>query len=277
MAGIVVVFDFDKTIIDCDSDNWVVDELGATQLFNELLPTMPWNSLMDRMMKELYSMGKTIEEIADCLRRAPLHPQIIRAIKSAYALGCDLRIVSDANFFFIETILKHHGLFDYFSEINTNPSFVDEDGKLRIFPYHDFDSSPHGCNLSSCPPNMCKGVVIERIRASVSAERNKQIIYLGDGKGDFCPSLKLGEGDYVMPRKKFPLWDLICSSPPLSLKAEVHEWSNAEELETVLLHLIRTISTEENSSNLLLSVDCKFETFPLSSHEALCQALPVPH
>jgi len=46
MAGIVVVFDFDKTIIDLDSDNWVVDELGATDLFNQLLPTMPWNSVM---------------------------------------------------------------------------------------------------------------------------------------------------------------------------------------------------------------------------------------
>lgn len=46
MAGIIVVFDFDKTIIDCDSDNWVIDELGFTDLFNQLLPTMPWNSLM---------------------------------------------------------------------------------------------------------------------------------------------------------------------------------------------------------------------------------------
>lgn len=46
MEGIVVVFDFDKTIIDCDSDNWVVDELGFTDLFNQLLNTMPWNSMM---------------------------------------------------------------------------------------------------------------------------------------------------------------------------------------------------------------------------------------
>lgn len=46
MAEIVVIFDFDKTIIDLDSDNWVVDELGATDLFNQLLPTMPWNSVM---------------------------------------------------------------------------------------------------------------------------------------------------------------------------------------------------------------------------------------
>ena len=46
MSGIVVVFDFDKTIVDVDSDNWVVDELGFTDLFNQLLPTMPWNTLM---------------------------------------------------------------------------------------------------------------------------------------------------------------------------------------------------------------------------------------
>ncbi|MBA0836468.1 hypothetical protein Goarm_008681, partial [Gossypium armourianum] len=85
-AGIVVIFDFDKTIIDCDSDNWVVDELGATELFNQLLPTMPWNSLMDQMMKELHSKGTRIEDIAAVLKRSPIHPRIVEAIKSAHAL-----------------------------------------------------------------------------------------------------------------------------------------------------------------------------------------------
>lgn len=46
MAIIVVVFDFDKTIIECDSDNWVVDELGFNDLFNQLFPIMPLNYLM---------------------------------------------------------------------------------------------------------------------------------------------------------------------------------------------------------------------------------------
>lgn len=46
MAGLVVIFDFDKTIIDCDSDNWVVEELGINDLFTQLLHTLPWNSLM---------------------------------------------------------------------------------------------------------------------------------------------------------------------------------------------------------------------------------------
>ncbi|XXG57195.1 hypothetical protein AAC387_Pa03g4415 [Persea americana] len=227
MAGIVVVFDFDKTIIDCDSDNWVVDDMGATDLFNELLPTMPWNSLMNRMMKELQSQGRTIGEIADSLKRATLHPRVITAIKSAYDFGCDLRIVSDANLFFIETVLKHHSLMDYFSEINTNPSFVDENGKLRIFPYHDFSSNSHGCEL--CPPNMCKGPIMERIRTSV-------------------------------------------------LRDEVHEWIYGEELARVLLHLINTTTIEDNNTSVqLISADCKLQTIPLSSDDALPHVLPVPH
>ncbi|CAK9165295.1 unnamed protein product [Ilex paraguariensis] len=277
MAGIVVVFDFDKTIIDVDSDNWVVDELGATDLFGQLLPTMPWNSLMDRMMQELHAQGKTIEDIAEVLKRVPLHPRIVPAIKSAHALGCDLRIVSDANLFFIETILKHLEIRDCFSEINTNPSCVDEEGRLRIFPYHDFHSSPHGCSL--CPPNMCKGPVIERIQASIAEEGRKKFIYLGDGSGDFCPSLKLKEGDYMMPRKNFPVWDLICKNHAL-VKAEIHEWTDGEELECILLQLINTICVEEDNSSKstqLLSVDLKSQPIPISAHQALPQALPVPY
>ncbi|XVF25106.1 hypothetical protein REPUB_Repub13aG0185400 [Reevesia pubescens] len=277
-AGIVVIFDFDKTIIDCDSDNWVVDELGATELFNQLLPTMPWNSLMDRMMKELHSQGTKIEDIVAVLKRTPIHPRIIQAIKSAHALGCDLKIVSDANMFFIETILEHHGLREYFSEINTNRGFVDEEGRLRIFPHHDFTKSPHGCH-NPCPPNMCKGIVIERIQASLAMEENKKtVIYLGDGMGDFCPSLKLGDRDYVMPRKTFPVWDLICKNRRL-IKAEVCEWSNGEEFENVLLHLISRISIDKNNTGntaQLYSVDCKLQTMPGAAHQAFSQALPVP-
>ncbi|KAF6139926.1 hypothetical protein GIB67_033308 [Kingdonia uniflora] len=146
------------------------------------------------------------DEIAECLKRAPLHPRIISAINQPMLYRCDLKIVSDANTFFIETILKHHGLTSYFSEINTNPSFVDEEGALRILPYQEnFTTRPHGCS-DLCAPNMCKGVATERIRTSGLIEGKKRFIYLGDGNGDFCPSLKLGEGDFIMPRKNYPIW-----------------------------------------------------------------------
>ncbi|CAL0335204.1 unnamed protein product [Lupinus luteus] len=270
MSEIVVVFDFDKTIVDCDSDNWVIDELGFTHLFNDLLHTMPWNSLMDRMMMELYSQGVTIEDIVKVLHRIPIHPRIIPALKAAHALGCDMRIVSDANLFFIETILNHLGIMEYFSEINTNLGYVNEEGRLRILPYHDFNKVSHGCNL--CPPNMCKGMIIDRIQDSISTEDNKRFIYLGDGGGDYCPSLRLKERDFMMPRKNFPVWDLICKDP-LLLKAEIHGWSDGEELEKVLLHLINTNSMDQNSQ--FISSDCKLQIFSVSASEALPKVLSV--
>ncbi|XP_073146531.1 inorganic pyrophosphatase 2-like [Henckelia pumila] len=272
MEKIVVVFDFDKTIIDVDSDNWVVDELGATDLFNSLLPTMPWNPLMDKMMKELHAQGRTTKDIENVLKRAPMHHRIVPAIKKAHALGCDLRMVSDANLFFIDTILTHLGIKDCFSEINTNPSYVDEEGRLRISPYTDFYSFSHGCKL--CPPNMCKGMILERIQASLVKEGQTRMIYLGDGSGDFCPSLKLKEGDFVMPRKYFPVWHLICENRHL-LRAEIHEWVDGGDLERILLKLIENINihgSNDSNSILLLSSDCKLETVSLSSHEPL----PLP-
>ncbi|KAK9706567.1 hypothetical protein RND81_07G135500 [Saponaria officinalis] len=250
MGGIIAIFDFDKTLIEVDSDNWVVDELGFTELFNSLLPTMPWNTLMNTMMNVMHERGVTIDQISEVLRRIPIHPRVVPAIKAAHAMGCDLKVVSDANTFFIETLLTHLGLRDCFSEINTNPSYVDGEGRLRIFPHHrDFVNSSHGC-CNRCPPNMCKGDVIKRI---LRDESNKKIIYLGDGSGDYCPSLKLRTGDHVMPRKNFPFWDLISKNTSLIL-ARIHEWSNWDDLEQVLLSTIRDMILMEDYNY------CKVET-----------------
>ncbi|KAK7319907.1 hypothetical protein RJT34_04635 [Clitoria ternatea] len=234
-GSVVVVWDFDRTIINDDSDRWVITQMGLTPLFNQLRHTMPWTSLMDRMMEELHSQGITANDIAHCLKTLPFHPSLISAIKSAHALGCDLRIISDANSFYIDTILEHHGLSGCFSQVNTNPAFVDKQGRLRITPFHHPTLSPHACPL--CPPNMCKGLVIDQIRDSLPENQRRRFIYIGDGTGDYCPTLKLKEGDFVMPRKDYPLWNRICSDPKL-VNAKVHGWSNGEELETTLSNLI---------------------------------------
>ncbi|KAH9615130.1 hypothetical protein KSS87_008163, partial [Heliosperma pusillum] len=185
----------------------------------------------------------------------------------------DLRVVSDANFFFIETILNHLGLREYFSEINMNPSFVDEEGKLRILPHHDFTKSSHGCNL--CPPNMCKSHAIKRI---LSEEEKKKIMYLGDGKGDYCASLKLRKGDHMMPRKNRPVWDLIKESPGLT-NTDIHEWFDGEDLEQVLLSTIQDISCKGDANattmaQIFENTDCKLEIMPTLPHEAFPKVKP---
>ncbi|KAK4415647.1 Inorganic pyrophosphatase 2 [Sesamum alatum] len=244
MAGsIVIIFDFDRTLIEDDSDRWVITNMGLNELFHQLLRTLPWNSLMDRMLEELYNRGKTIDDIVECLKGIPLHPHVIAVIKSAHALGCDLKVVSDSNLFYIKTILEHNGVYNCFSEITTNPALVDG-GRLRIFPYHDGASS-HGCDL--CPPNLCKGRVIQQIQSSISENESKKVIYVGDGMNDFCPTLKLVAGDCIMPRKNFPLCGRILKNSQL-VKAKVYEWSDSEDLARILLKLINSKSNEDQIS-----------------------------
>ncbi|XP_040377165.1 inorganic pyrophosphatase 2-like [Oryza brachyantha] len=278
-GAVVVVFDFDKTIIDCDSDNWVVDALGATGRFDELLRRLPWNSAIDAMMGELHAEGRTVEEVAACLRAAPLSPRVAAAVETAHALGCELRVLSDANAFFVGAVLEHHGLAGYFSAVDTNPAFVDGDGRLRILPYHDFHApaAGHGCTLPTCPPNMCKGKVMERIVDEIScgggggkpAARRRRVVYLGDGRGDYCPSLKLTERDYVMPRKGYPVWDLIAGDRD-AVRGDVREWADFDDLEAVLLGIVAECLTSEQEED---DDDDDGEAAPAPAPADQCRAL----
>lgn len=38
-------------------------------------------------MEELSNRGKSIDDIAECLKGMPLHPSVVSVIKSAHALG----------------------------------------------------------------------------------------------------------------------------------------------------------------------------------------------
>ena len=60
---------------------------------------------------------------------------------------------------------------------------------------------------------------------------------------------------------------------PFAFKAEIHAWSDGEELEQVLLHLINKISVD--GSPQFVSSDCKMQTLSVSPHEALPKVLPV--
>lgn len=118
---------------------------------------------------------------------------------------------------------------------------------------------------------------MERIQNSLDAAGKKKLIYLGDGSGDFCPSLKLKENDYLMPRRNFALCDLV-SKNSNDIKAEVHAWRDGEELEHVLLHIInKAIGEENNIMRPTISVDCKLEPNSIDAHKPFPKVLPVPH
>ncbi|KAI7751643.1 hypothetical protein M8C21_005052 [Ambrosia artemisiifolia] len=229
----IIIWDFDRTIITDHCDRWVVLETGLTKLFHRLRLTLSWNSLMDRIMDELHAQGKTIQDFVNRLNNFTLDPQMISAIRSAHDLGCEMKVLSNANQFFIETILKNNGVYECFSGIISNPTVVDEEGRLRILPYHGVHFQPHGCKF--CPANLCKGIVIDKIRDSDTKKRG--IIYIGDGKDDLCPALKLSEEDHVMPKKRLTLYYMLTLAT-IPIMPKIHAWKDGEELNSILVGLL---------------------------------------
>jgi len=121
---------------------------------------------------------------------------------------------------------------------------------------------------------------MERIQKSVDAASEKKYIYVGDGNGDFCPSLKLKDKDFLMPRRNFPLFDLV-SKNSNHIKPEVHAWRNGEELYDVMLHIMnKAIGEGKNSVSSCTStrsIDCKLGSISIDVHNnPLPSALPVP-
>ena len=119
----------------------------------------------------------------------------------------------------------------------------------------------------------------EEEAAAAAGRRRRAVVYLGDGRGDYCPSLKLREGDYVMPRAGYPVCDLIAAGPPA---AAVRGWDGFEDLARVLLGIVdaeiaRAVA-EQGEVPAVVVPDCRELPLPARQEAALLpQAVRVPN
>ncbi|CAL5221062.1 g3185 [Coccomyxa viridis] len=196
----LVVLDFDWSLVEENSDTWVLHQLGASHIFEGLLSQgLPWTQLMDCALHAAHTELKaTQEDVLKAICSTPFHADMIQVVRTLAAVpGCTLIILSDANTVFINEVLKHHKLDQYIHKVYSNIASW-QDGALRVNPFHS-SSSPHGC--PNCPSNLCKGQVLDNLLAGPRYDR---IVYLGDGSGDFCPCTRLRAGDYAVVRECYP-------------------------------------------------------------------------
>merc|ERR1711874_682225 len=136
-------------------------------------------------------------------------------------------IILDSNSVFIDHILEVKGLSGVVEKVFTNPAWWDGD-KLCIKPFHGQDS----CQLST--RNLCKGQIVEDYLRDCTEKGTKfsYIGYVGDGKNDYCPSLRLTESDVVFPRQGYSLQKVILEERDENekIKAEVCYWSSGETI-----------------------------------------------
>ncbi|CAN0088563.1 unnamed protein product, partial [Hapterophycus canaliculatus] len=162
---VLVVWDFDWSLVNENSDTWVIQQLGE-----ELMPEfrrlrkeeqLGWTQIMNRQMRSLWEKGVSDSEIKWSMSRLPVFQRMLDAVCFAGRAGAQQAVVSDANEVFIEEFLKHHGIRGLFGKgVTTNRGVFTQDGRLDVLPYHPDEEAPHGCSL--CPRNMCKGNPIER-------------------------------------------------------------------------------------------------------------------
>ncbi|XP_038221131.1 pyridoxal phosphate phosphatase PHOSPHO2-like [Zerene cesonia] len=214
----LAVFDFDRTIVDEDSDATIINRL------REKKPPPEWDSgncdwtpYMSDVFEHAYSAGFHPDDILDSIasmRPTRGMPELIRTLSDR---GWDVVLLTDANTVFVGHWLKTHGLEDAVTSVITNRAFW-QHGRLYIEPC----MRQSGCR--ACPANLCKS----RALAQWCATRHyTRLVYAGDGRNDFCPATSLPSDAIVFPRKGYPLDDLIkktLATPEPKVKAKVVPW-----------------------------------------------------
>ncbi|RQM12758.1 hypothetical protein B5M09_004111 [Aphanomyces astaci] len=198
VANGLVVFDYDWSLINDDSDFFVFQQLQPAVLeeFAHLVHDgAPLTKAVDDALGRLTCTKETLVEV---MARVPVQPGMVDAVRLAHEKGWDVAIVSDANTVYIQSMLAHHQLTSIISQVFTNPSSFQGD-RLRVSPFHSAERPPHGC--PRCPSNMCKG----------------------DGEGDYCPTTH----DVVFAREGCELLRRIRADP---VTARVVPWSTGLDI-----------------------------------------------
>ncbi|KAL1935553.1 hypothetical protein VTP01DRAFT_4693 [Rhizomucor pusillus] len=233
----LAVFDFDWSLIEADSDQSVVKGLSELQWTKvAALGNMQWTDLIDQSLCELQDQGVTLEQINQVLQSIPLVPSALEVLKLLRANNAHILILSDANTYFIDVILKAHGIRHLVTDIITNPAYFDEKGRLRVQRHIPAEGPQHHCpNL--CAVNICKGQELDRYIATHGPYR--KVMYVGDGRNDFCPGLRLQATDYYFVRNHKPLASILETDEKAAerITAPVTYWSDHKPiLDTLKTH-----------------------------------------
>ncbi|XP_017281362.1 pyridoxal phosphate phosphatase PHOSPHO2 [Kryptolebias marmoratus] len=246
---ILMVFDFDHTVVDNNSDTWVIKCLPGQTLPDSVKSSYKkghWTEYMGRVMNYVGDQGVSPDRIQGVMETIPFTAGMTDLLTfiSENKSTIDCIVISDSNTVFIDWILTAAGLRTAVDQVFTNPARFDESGHMEVQCYHS-----HDCN--KCPVNLCKRKVLE-LYLSEKTEGGtayEQVVYVGDGGNDLCPTACLRGHDVVMPRRGYTLEKLLAKlkaqEGDASVRAEVFVWSSGsdilQELKTRMQSALQTV------------------------------------
>ena len=203
-SKILLAFDFDNTITEENTCTTAI-KLVSKCVEVKKAKNEEWNDYMNRVFSLYESCAVTPYHLKEALERVPLVAGMLELFnyidKNKYLYDCVM--ISNANSFFIYTILNHYGLKPAFNKIYTNRA-IQQDGVIKILDCHSH-------NHAKCPRNLCKGSILaQHIREQkANGTPYRKICYFGDGANDFCPAFLLAKRDIVFPRYGYRLHDML--------------------------------------------------------------------
>ena len=249
----LMVLDFDHTIMDENTD-MVVQSAGGVGPMPEEVKAVAreqgWTAFMQVIIKfdktrsewlilmvfqsvfeHLHANKVSSEAILATMDAIPFVPGMRACLEEFKALGGDLIIISDSNQVFIDRILSKNDMGHMFEGVFTNPAEFDSNtGVLNITPFHRNDD----CKLSGV--NLCKGRVLQDYLAKKREGGVEYgfVAYAGDGSNDFCPMLRLGEGDLALARRgdQYSITRCIArkAKEGMDIKARVEYWDDGNDI-----------------------------------------------
>ncbi|XP_049455514.1 pyridoxal phosphate phosphatase PHOSPHO2 [Epinephelus fuscoguttatus] len=234
MKKTLMVFDFDHTVVDDNSDTWVVRCLPDQTLPDSVKNTYRkghWTEFMGRVMNYIGDQQVSPDRVRSVMESIPFTPGMsdLLTFILEHKSTIDCIIISDSNTMFIDWILQAYGFQAAVDQVFSNPAKVNDLGYTEVQHHHS-----HDCKR--CPVNLCKKKVLE-LYLSEQADGGveyERIFYAGDGGNDLCPSTCLRGHDVVMPRRGYALEKLLAKLEKQKdnafLRAKVIIWSSGTDI-----------------------------------------------
>ncbi len=184
MAGLLIACDFDGTITERDTLHVIIDAFGAPGLWDALEPRMQAGQItvQEAMQLEFSAVRASPSQVADLVaREAPVRAGAYDFAAAVAAAGHELVVMSAGFRSVIDPVLAAVGL-SHLEVVSNEAHF-----------------SPDGCQIDwTLPGDDCErcGRTCKRHAISLR-QRGREVVYIGDGISDRCPSL---DADRVFAR-----------------------------------------------------------------------------
>ncbi|KAG8349041.1 putative Phosphatase Protein of unknown function DUF89 [Trypanosoma vivax] len=250
----LVVFDFDCTIIDCNSDEVVPEHLGCGPLFESLVKKggMQWTRLMDSVLAP-YSKANIKDAVEKGVTMDEDMPSVFHFLSQSHLNGdeqgaspfppVEIAVASDANVLFIEETISRHLPFarNSIKQIHSNAYHeVSAEGSRRSrVEWHEPNGHDCPCCMHREHPNMCKSRIIARLLHSTRLV-DPTVVFVGDGSNDYCPVLNmLRPRDFMLARRCFPIHKELANRKSVGGCCGIALWSNAKDLLQCFQHILK--------------------------------------